>query len=76
LLTKSTSGSGTGLTTVARMLRKLMLRTTPGGSGGLPARCGPRPIEMGPVTLVITRFENAMSSNLALPSHRILMGQP
>src|SRR5689334_11616591 len=73
------SGSGTGFTTVARMPLNEIFRTMPAFSGGAPAargRCSPNPIEIGPVTPSITRFENAIFSKRERESARILIGQP
>src|SRR3954471_7317137 len=59
------------------MLLKAMLRTMPGfGAGASVNRCGPAPIEIGPVTFFITRLENVIFSYRDPGAHRSLMGHP
>jgi hypothetical protein len=68
-------GSSAGPVTTAWMLLKEMFRTIPGFSS-VPPCCGPRPMEIGPVTPFITMFENDMFSNRESESQRSLIGQP
>src|SRR4051812_38791875 len=57
---------------------KEIFRAMPGFADGWPAggRCGPRPIEMGPVTSLSTRLENEIFSKRDRASQRSLIGQP
>src|SRR5258705_1547839 len=70
-------------TTVALMQLKAMFRTMPFARGcrfwfdeELLRLVESRPIEIGPVTLFMIRFEKVMFSNRDLAPQRILIGHP